>query len=176
MSSLEKARQLIESLPRSARVIEVAGPTPGGTEFLHTHLITLAPVPLVTNVENPALFYGLPPYPKELAVDEVADVRNLRYRDIDMFICSYLPWYAGGRRYNRRELPKRLLARLHCKMGYTKSRTSLHISLFRETAKALTPGGLLLVEGIRKEDYALAVKCGFTLVYADDNAAALFQQ
>lgn len=176
MNSLQKAKHLIESLPNTSRVIELAGPTPVGTEFLLMNKIKLAPKPLVTNVENPVLFYGLPPYPKKLPVDEVADVRSLQYHDVDMFICSYLTWYNDGRHYNRKELPKRLLARLHYLLRYTGSKTNLHISLFRETAKVLRPDGLLLVEGIREEDFKIAQECGFTLIYKDDNDAALFQR
>lgn len=176
MGSLQKAKKLIESLPKTARVIEIAGPTPVGTEFLLTNNITFAPKPLITNVENPTLFYGLPPHPKKLPVDEVADVRELQYNDIDMFICSYLTWYNDSRHYDRKELPKRLLARLHYLLRYTNSRTNLHISLFRETAKALKPDGLLLIEGIRNEDFIIAKKCGFTLVYKNDDDAALFQK
>ena len=176
MGSLQKAKKLIESLPKAAQVIEIAGPTPVGTEFLLANRIKLAPKPLITNVENLALFYGLPPYPKKLPVDEVADVRKLKYHKVDMFICSYLTWYNDGRHYDRKELPKRLLARLHYLFRYTGSKTNLHISLFRETAKALKPNGLLLIEGIRNEDFAIAKKCGLTLIYKNDDDAALFQK
>ena len=175
MDSLQKAKLLLEALPESARVIELAGPTPSGNEFLETNKIRLAAKPLITNRENPVLFYGLPPYPKKLPVDEIADVRHLHYDDVDMFLCSYLTWF-NDHRYNKKSLGKRLLASLHYKLGYVGSKANLHISLFRETAKALKPSGLLLVEGIREEDFKIAKKCGFTLIYKDDEDAALFQR
>ncbi len=175
MNSLKKAKHLIEALSKNARVIEIAGPTPPGNEFLQNNMIHLAAKPLITNKENPALFYGLPPYPKKLPVDETADIRRLTYSAVDMFLCSYLTWF-NERRYNKRTLTKRILASFHYKIGYTKSNTNLHISLFRETAKALKPGGLLLVEGIRDEDFAVAKKCGFALIYKDATDAALFQR
>lgn len=175
MNSLQKAKQLIEILPSTAHVIELAGPTPPGNEFLQRNKIRLAAKPLITNRENPALFWGLPPYPKKLPVDEIADVRNLTYRDVDMFLCSYLTWF-NDRRYDKRSLLKRSLASLHYRLGYAKSKANLHISLFRESAQALKPGGLLLIEGIRDEDFAIAKKCGFTLIYKDNDDAALFQR
>ncbi len=175
MDTLQKAKHLIEALPKDARVIELAGPTPPGNEFLQNNTIHLAAKPLITNKENPALFYGLPPYPKRLPVDEIADVRHLHYNDVDMFLCSYLTWF-NDRQYNKKSLGKRLLASLHYKVGYVGSKANLHISLFRETAKALKPSGLLLVEGIREEDFTIAKKCGFTLIYKDNKDAALFQR
>lgn len=174
MNSLQKAKHLIEALSKSARVIELAGPTPGGNQFLKTHKIRLAAKPLITNRQNPVLFYGLPPYPKKLTVHEIADVHNLRYRDVDMFLCSYLPWY-NDRHYGKKELFKQLTATLHYKARYVNSRTNPHISLFRETAKALKPGGLLLVEGASSEDFAIASKCGFTVVYRNDEGTGLFK-
>lgn len=175
MNSLQKAKHLIEALPKDAHVIELAGPTPPGSEFLQNNNIHLVAKPLITNRENPALFYGLPPYPKKLPVDEIADVRHLQYKNVDMFLCSYLTWF-NDRRYNKKSLGKRLLASLHYKLGYIGSKANLHISLFRETARALKPNGLLLVEGIREEDLKIADKCGFALIYKDDDDAALFQR
>jgi len=175
MDSLQKARQLIEALPKNARVIELAGPTPSDNEFLQNNKIHLHAKPLVTNRENPALFYGLPPHPKKLAVDEIADVRHLTYKDVDMFLCSYLTQFSE-QRHDKEYLHRRLIAGLHYKLGYTKSKVNLHISLFRETAKALRPNGLLLIEGLFEDDFAIAKKCGFILVYRDDHDAALFQR
>lgn len=175
MGAIQKAKQLIEALPKDARVIELAGPTPSGNEFLRDNKINLAAKPLITNIENPALFYGLPPYPKQLPVDETADVRHLTYRDVDMFLCSYLTWF-NERGYNKASLWRQLIASLHYKLGYTKSNVNLHISLFRESAKALKPGGLLLIEGLREDDFMIARKYGFALVYNGTNDAALFQR
>ncbi len=175
MGSIQKAKQLIAALPKDARVIELAGPTPSGNEFLRDNKISLAAKPLITNIENPALFYGLPPYPKKLPVDELADVRHLVYRDVDMLLCSYLTWF-NERGYNKVSLWRQLIANLHYKLGYTKSNANLHISLFRESAKALKPNGLLLIEGLREDDFTIAKKCGFTLIYNDTNDAALFQR
>lgn len=175
MDSLQTAKQLIESLSADSRVIEIAGPTPPGNEFLQKNDIKLAASPLITNRQNPALFCGMPPYPKEYPVDEVADIRRLTYRNVDMFICSYLSWYSA-RKYNKKSYITRPLAGLHYRLGYTKSRANLHISLFRETAKALGSGGLLLVEGLATRDLAIAQKCGFTIVYYDaDDAVGLFR-
>lgn len=175
MSTTKTAKTLIESLPRSARVIEIAGPTPPGNEFLQRHHIHLAPKPLVTNRENPALFYGLPPYPKKFPVDEIANIHHLTYRSVDMFLCSYLTWF-NDRRYDKKSLLKRWLATAHYKLRYTYSHANPHISLFRETAKALKPGGLLLVEGTYDADFPIAKKCGFRVVHRDvgDDEAALF--
>ena len=175
MGAIQKAKQLIEALPKDARVIELAGPTPSGNEFLRDNKINLAAKPLITNIENPALFYGLPPYPKKIPVDETADVRHLNYNDVDMFLCSYLTWF-NERGYNKASLWRQLIANLHYKLGYTKSNANLHISLFRESAKALKPNGLLLIEGLREDDFTIAKKCGFTLIYNDTNDAALFQR
>ncbi len=175
MTSLQNAKHLIEALPKSARVIELAGPTPPGNEFLKTNNIRLAVKPLITNRDNPVLFYGLPPYPKKLPVDEVANVHHLTYTDVDMFLCSYLTWF-NNRHYNSRTLFKRWLATLHYKLRYVQSRSNPHISLFRETAKALKPNGLLLVEGLRNDDFAIAKKCDFTVVYKDEDDTALFQR
>ncbi len=175
MGSIQKAKQLIEALSNKARVIELAGPTPPGNEFLRNNKIHLAAKPLITNRENPALFYGLPPYPKKLTVDEIADVRHLTYKDVDMFLCSYLTWFSE-RGHDKTSLWRRLIASLHYKLGYTKSNVNLHISLFRESAKALKPSGLLLVEGLREDDFATAKKCGFTLIYRDECVVALFQR
>ena len=69
-----------------------------------------------------------------------------------------------------------MIASIHYKLGYTKSNVNLHISLFRESAKALKPSGLLLVEGVRKEDFSIAKKCGFTIIYKDTRDTALFQR
>lgn len=175
MGSIQKAKQLIEALPKNARVIELAGPTPSGNEFLRDNKIHLAAKPLTTNRENPVLFYGLPPYPKKLTVDEIADVRHLVYKDVDMFLCSYLTWF-NERGHGKKSLFRRLLAGLHYKLGYTKSNVNLHISLFRESAKALKPNGLLLIEGLSEDDFAIAKKCGFILIYRDERDVALFQQ
>lgn len=174
MNSLQKARQLIEALPSTARVIELAGPTPDGNQFLRAQKIRLAATPLITNRKNPVLFYGLPPYPKTFTVDEIADVHNLNYRDVDMIMCSYLPWY-NDRRHSK-ELFKRMIATLHYKARYVNSRANPHISLFRESAKALKPSGLLLVEGVIDEDFAIARKCGFTVVCRNNDGAALFSR
>ena len=175
MGSLQKAKQLIQALPKNARVIELAGPTPSGNEFLQNNKIHLNAKPLVTNRENPALFYGLPPHPKKLAVDEVADIRHLVYKDVDMFLCSYLTQF-NEQRHDKKYHHRRLIANLHYKLGYIKSKANLHISLFRETAKALKSNGLLLVEGLLEDDFTIAKKCGFTLVYRDGHDAALFQR
>ncbi|MGB3945530.1 MAG: hypothetical protein WBK76_01695 [Candidatus Saccharimonadales bacterium] len=175
MEPLQKAKHLIEALSKDAHVIELAGPTPPGNEFLQNNKIHLVAKPLITNKENPAVFYGMPPYPKNLPVDEIADVRHLTYRGVDMFLCSYLTWF-NDRQYNKKSLGKRLLACLHYTLGYTKSKANLHISLFRETADALKPNGLLLVEGIREEDFKIAKKCGFTLIHKDEDDAVLFQR
>lgn len=174
MNSLQKAKHLIESLPKNACVIEIAGPTPPGNEFLQNNKIHLAAKPLITNKENPALFYGLPPYPKKNPVNQIADVRHLQYRNVDMFLCSYLTWF-NDRKYNKKSFGKRLLASLHYKLGYTESKANLHISLFRESAKALNSNGLLLVEGIRDEDFKIAEQCNFMLIYKNGDGAALFQ-
>ncbi len=175
MDSLQKAKLLLEALPESTRVIELVGPTPSGNEFLETNKIRLAAKPLITNRENPVLFYGLPPYPKKLPVDEIADVHHLSYTDVDMFLCSYLTWF-NDRRYNSKTLFKQWIAILHYKLRYVQSRSNPHVSLFRETAKALKPKGLLLVEGLRDDDFAIAEKCGFTVVYKDDDDTALFRR
>lgn len=172
-----RAKALIEKLPKDATVIELAGPTPPGNEFLKSHKIKLQAKPLITNRENPARFYGLPPHPKLIPVDEIADVRQLHYRSVDLFLCSYLTWYDWhkGAKQNRW---KQWLARLHYVLKYTDSRANLHIALFRETARSLKPGGLLLVEGVRKADYAIAKKCGFEVVHRDEDddwSTALFQ-
>lgn len=174
MNSLQTAKKLIEALPKTAKIIELAGPTPPGNEFLQNNKIQLVAKPLITNKENPALFYGMPPYPRKFPVDEIANVRRLTYRDVDMFLCSYLTWF-NERRYDKRSLGKQLLARLHYRLGYKGSKANLHISLFRETAKALKPNGLLLIEGIFEKDFAIAKKCHFTLIYKNDDDAALFQ-
>lgn len=174
MSTIQKAKHLIEAIPKTARVIELAGPTPGGNAFLKAHKIRLAAKPLITNRENPVLFYGLPPYPRKLAVNEIANIHNLTYRGVDMFLCSYLTWF-NERHHSSRALFRRWVATLHYKLRYINSRSNPHISLFRETARALKPNGLLLVEGVREDDFAIAKKCGFRVVCKDDNHAVLFQ-
>lgn len=144
-----------------------------GNAFLKKHGITLRQKPLITNRDNPTYFHGLPPYPKAVYVDEIADVRHLPYREVDMFLCSYLTWY-GDDVFGKSQRVKRFIATMHYALRYKKSRSNLHISLFRETARCLRPNGLLLVEGISEHDLPIARACGFRLIHEDTTQDAVY--
>lgn len=177
MAALD-AKQLIEAIPADGKILEVAGPTHDGTVFLSRVDARLPARPLVTNLTNPAVFQGLPPYPLILPVDAVVDVRHLPRENYDLIICSYLTWFYESRPsldwlYSR-------LAQMAYVVRYPWSRSNLRISLFREASKSLCPGGLLLVEGLAARDYYFAKHFGFTCIHRyNENAevsSALFQK
>jgi hypothetical protein len=177
MAALD-AKQLIEAIPADGKILEVAGPTHDGTVFLSRVDARLPARPLVTNLTNPAVFQGLPPYPLILPVDAIVDVRRLPRNNYDLIICSYLTWFDESRPsldwlYSR-------LAQVAYAVRYSWSRSNLHISLFREASKSLKPGGLLLIEGLTARDYSFAQHFGFICVYRYDEDAevssALFQK
>ena len=172
------AKQLVEAIPADGKILEVAGPTPDGTVFLAQIDAHLPCRPLVTNITNPVIFQGLPPYPLTMPVDEVVDVRRLPREDYDLIICSYLTWFDESRPsldwlYSR-------LAQVAYVVQYPWSRSNLRISLLREASKSLKPDGLLLIEGLTARDYPFAKHFGFSCIHRyDENAevsSALFQK
>lgn len=60
MDPLQKAKHFTESLPKTANVVEFAGPVPPGNEFLKTNNICLATRLLITMPKLALELLGVP--------------------------------------------------------------------------------------------------------------------
>lgn len=122
----------IESV--SGKIIEICGPTPPGYRLLKKLGIKL-PTLITTNIENPVIINPFGDSPKPYSVDELQDIRHLTYEDesVGMILVSYLPKYDQKdtdylAEYNHLDTPKH----------------NLHIFLYKESARVLQKGGLLI--------------------------------
>jgi hypothetical protein len=148
-------------------VIELAGPTPGGYKILQQRSIRL-PAPIITNTSKKVTVYAPDDSPIHSAVDEVADVRDLKYKDntIGIILCSYLPplgddppvgWQEAQIRVD--EQYGRALKAATIEKG---NFSALHIVLLIEAKRILARGGVLVLQGTHEKDTPLATSLGFT--------------
>jgi SAM-dependent methyltransferase len=158
---IPQVTQLIESL--KGPIVEVAGPTLQGYEFLDTYRIALPSLPIVTNIEKE--FEAWNPLKDTFAavsVDRVADIRNLPFEDSslamimvsNLVLSSYTDaaHEAAMLEYEQPLNPKE----------------NLHLFLYKEAMRTLQPGGVLLQVSPLDEDIDAIEPYGFTTLHYDN--------
>lgn len=120
-------------------VVEIGGPTPEGFTLLGALALRLPSKPVVTNIENPVTLNPFGDNPTTYEVDDVVDVRNMKYGDgsVGMILACALPY-------------------------------RLHKSLIAEAARVLESGGLLLIEqAVTADGLEYAQDHGFDVLYQE---------
>lgn len=176
MIDVNELRQVIANI--GAPVIEVAGPTPEGYELFVKNNISIPSKPVVTNVEKEVVlnpYAEFPAIPTRYIVDEVVDVKAMPYADnsIGMIMVSCLNTTdtQSGPDENSDDIRQLALKEyvdvINGNLGAIDH--ALHLHLYREAARVLSPGGLLVqVSPMNSNNYEKAASMfGLKMIYED---------
>lgn len=167
--TIPEIKRLIESV--EGTIIEIAGPTLQGYEFLNRNDITLSSAPIVTNTSKIVESWNpLDDTFTNVTVDEVADVRDLPYENgsIGMILVSHLiiAPYDLNNEVALLEYAEPL-----------RPKNNFHLFLYKEAARVLSDGGLLVQVGVSPQDPDAAKAYGFEkIVLSVDDETVIFQK
>ena len=152
-------------------IIEIAGPTPQGYDFLREYNIQMPDELIVTNVTKETKVWDFKNKTMVLkTIDEAADIKNLPYKDnsVALIFVSYLSITTD----HGDESIKTALGEYARPLQPI---TNLHLFLYKEASRILKPGGLMIQAGAFDGDLTAfsqylftneyqPIKCGRTLV------------
>ena len=127
--------------------VEIGGPTPDGYILLNEMGVTLPEDIIVTNISNPVVLNPFGANPQTYEVDEVVDV-------------NHLPYSAGE----------------VCMMLASSLPNNLHKTLFKNAAKVVCEGGLLIIENELSDDLHIAEKYGFKPLLTSEISSRRYTQ
>jgi|ERR1035437_1153971 hypothetical protein len=170
---LSKLKHLLKDLPKP--LLEIAGPTTDGYEFLK-HLSIQLPSDLhISNVSKTIVIDPYGDNPKTYVVDEAIDIRNKPNKKeyYGTILCSGLTLDPGqvinfkseDEKHSYWEIVKPQVLQeyenaINSKNDSITFKLNQHIALFVYASLALKPGGLLIFQHIMHEDNEVASRLG----------------
>jgi len=152
--NIEQIKKMIEE--SAGPIIEIAGPTPQGYEFIDKNNIRLLVAPIVTNITKEIILNPHGDNPSKYKVDAAVDIKQLPYDDssVHIILTSNLPYWDTDK--------EQALAEYKFP-GNPKH--NLHLFLYKESARVLIEDGLLIQVNPTPEDIPAAKFYGLNSKY-----------